>query len=153
MPDASVTAKHPLISRQNWHRIAVSALVDSFLFVRDAIHFRSRGGLVQTAPATKREGVLGSTMPLAMGGQALEKAQNGNGQLLGEVGMDLNLAPLPLGCGATSVWGWRRARLGLAPRPFGIDGTMPTVNAIRANSPGALRHLEALAQYGKRPCQ
>jgi hypothetical protein len=26
---------------------------------------------------------------------------------------------------------------------------MPTVNAIRANSPGALRHLEALAQYGK----
>jgi hypothetical protein len=31
-----------------------------FLFVRDAIHFRSRGGLVQTAPATKREGVLGS---------------------------------------------------------------------------------------------
>jgi hypothetical protein len=51
-------------------------------------------------------------MPLAMGGQALEKAQNGNGQLLEEVGMDLNLAPLPLGCGATSVWGWRRARLG-----------------------------------------
>jgi hypothetical protein len=70
-------------------------------------------------------------MPLAMGGQALEKAQNGNGQLLEEVGMDLNLAP----------------------HPFGIDGTMPTVNAIRANSPGALRHLEALAQYGKRPCQ
>jgi hypothetical protein len=27
-----------------------------FLFVRNAIHFRSRGGLVQTAPATKREG-------------------------------------------------------------------------------------------------
>jgi hypothetical protein len=41
------------------------------------------------------------------GGQALEKAQNGNGQLLEEVGMDLNLAPLPLGFGATSVWGWR----------------------------------------------
>jgi hypothetical protein len=46
------------------------------------------------------------------GGQALEKAQNGNGELLEEVGMDLNLAPLPLGFGATSVWGWRGARLG-----------------------------------------
>ena len=27
--------------------------------------------------------------------------------------MDLGLAPRPLGFGATSVWGWRRAELGL----------------------------------------
>ena len=45
-------------------------------------------------------------------GQALEKAQNGNGQLLEKVGMDLGLAPRPLGFGATSVWGWRCAGLG-----------------------------------------
>lgn len=31
-----------------------------FLFVRDAIRFRSGGGLVQAAPTTKKEGVLGS---------------------------------------------------------------------------------------------
>jgi hypothetical protein len=45
-------------------------------------------------------------------GQALEKAQNGNGQLLEKVGMDLGLAPRPLGVGATSAWGWRRVGLG-----------------------------------------
>ena len=46
-------------------------------------------------------------------GQAIEKAQNGNGQLLEKVGMDLGLAPLPLGFAphplgldATSAWGW-----------------------------------------------
>jgi hypothetical protein len=65
-------------------------------------------------------------------GQALEKAQNGKGQLLEKVGMDLGLAPRRLGFGATPVWGWRRPGLGLAPRRLGIDGTMPTVNAIRA---------------------
>jgi hypothetical protein len=43
--------------------------------------------------------------------QALEKAQNGNGQLLEKVGMDLGLAPLPLGFGATPAWGSRRAGL------------------------------------------
>jgi hypothetical protein len=32
--------------------------------------------------------------------------------------MDLNLAPLPLGFGATSVWGWRGARFKLG---FGLD--------------------------------
>ena len=53
-------------------------------------------------------------------GQALEKAQNGNGQLLEKVGMDLGLAPRPLGFGAASVSGWRRAGLG------------STVNATRA---------------------
>jgi hypothetical protein len=47
-------------------------------------------------------------------GQALEKAQNGNGRLLEKVGMDLGLAPCRLGVGATSVWG-------LAPRRSGID--------------------------------
>jgi len=31
-----------------------------FLFVRDAIRFRSVGGLTQAAAATKKEGVLGS---------------------------------------------------------------------------------------------
>ncbi len=35
------------------------------------------------------------------GAQAFEKAQNGNGRLLLRVGMDLGLAPLPLGVGAT----------------------------------------------------
>jgi hypothetical protein len=45
-------------------------------------------------------------------GQVLEKAQNGNGRLLEKVGMDLGLAPRPLGVGATSAWGWRRIRLG-----------------------------------------
>jgi hypothetical protein len=49
--------------------------------------------------------------------RSAEEAQNGNGRLLEKVGMDLGLAPLPLGFGATQVWGWRRAR-------FGIDGTM-----------------------------
>jgi hypothetical protein len=50
-------------------------------------------------------------------GQALEKAQNGNGRLLEKVGMDLGLAPRPLGVGATSAWVW---------------GTMLTVNATGA---------------------
>jgi hypothetical protein len=58
------------------------------------------------------------------GGQALEKAQNGNGQLLEKVGMDLGLAPRPLGFGAMSVWGWRHVGLGLASRRLGIDGAM-----------------------------
>ena len=56
-------------------------------------------------------------------GQAFEKAQNGNGQLLEKVGMDLGLAPRPLGFGATSVWelgrraGWGSERgWGEAPR-------------------------------------
>src|ERR1700735_297051 len=49
---------------------------------------------------------------LLRSGQALEKAQYGNGQLLEKVGMDLGLAPLPLGFGATPAWGWRRAGLG-----------------------------------------
>ena len=63
-------------------------------------------------------------------GQALEKAQNGNGRLLEKVGMDLGLAPRPLGVGATSAWGRRNVGLGLAPRRFGVDGAMPIVNAI-----------------------
>jgi hypothetical protein len=37
-------------------------------------------------------------------GQALEKAQNGNGRLLEKLGMDLGLAPRPFGFGAMSVW-------------------------------------------------
>jgi hypothetical protein len=45
-------------------------------------------------------------------GQALEKAQNGKGQLLEKVGMDLGLAPRRLGFGAMPVWVWRRAGLG-----------------------------------------
>jgi hypothetical protein len=49
-------------------------------------------------------------------GQAFEKAQNGNGRLLEKVGVDLGLAPRPLGFGAASVWGWRHVRLGLAAR-------------------------------------
>src|ERR1700677_4542208 len=44
-------------------------------------------------------------------GQALEKAQNGNGWLLEKVGMDLGLAPRWLGVGATSAWVWRREGL------------------------------------------
>jgi hypothetical protein len=51
-------------------------------------------------------------MPLCESGQALEKAQNGNGQLLEKVGMDLGLATRWLGFGATSVWAWRRVRSG-----------------------------------------
>jgi hypothetical protein len=57
--------------------------------------------------------------------QALEKAQNGNGQLLEKVGMDLGLAPRLLGVGATSVWGWRRGVLGLVSRRLGVDGRAP----------------------------
>jgi hypothetical protein len=53
------------------------------------------------------------------GGQALEKAQNGNGQLLEEVGMDLKLAPL---------------RLGLAPRPFGAGAAPVWDRRDHANS-------------------
>ena len=50
-----VTAKHPphfapKLASNRWKRLG------RFLFVRNAIYFRSRGGLVQTAPATKREG-------------------------------------------------------------------------------------------------
>ena len=37
-------------------------------------------------------------------GQALQKAQNGNAEVLSKVGMDLGLAPRRLGFGATSVW-------------------------------------------------
>jgi hypothetical protein len=59
------------------------------------------------------------------GVQALEKAQNGNGRLLSNVGMDLGLAPRPLGFGAMSVWDLRRA--GLAS-----SGRLPTVNAVSA---------------------
>jgi len=47
-------------------------------------------------------------------GQALEKAQNGNGRLFSKVGMDLGLAPRRLGVGATSAWGSRRVGLGFA---------------------------------------
>jgi hypothetical protein len=55
----TVTAKHPphfapKLASNRCERFG------RFLFVRDAIPFRSRGGLVQTAAATKREGVLGS---------------------------------------------------------------------------------------------
>ncbi len=35
--------------------------------------------------------------------QAIEKAQNGNGRLLLRVGLDLRLAPLPLGLGTMSA--------------------------------------------------
>jgi|SRR5271163_3031694 len=45
-------------------------------------------------------------------GQALEKAQNGNGLLLEILGMDLGSAPRRLGFGATPAWGIRRASLG-----------------------------------------
>jgi hypothetical protein len=69
-------------------------------------------------------------------GQAFEKAQNGNGQLLEKVGMDLGLAPRRLGFGAMSVWGWRRA---------GLESTGPcyAVNAIRAlsESPRSCRQM------------
>jgi hypothetical protein len=53
---------------------------------------------------------------LLQDGQAIEKAQNGNGQLLEKVGMDLGLAPLPLGFGATSVWGRATSAWGRATR-------------------------------------
>jgi hypothetical protein len=46
--------------------------------------------------------------------QALEKAQNGNGQLLEKVGMDLGLAPCPLGFGATPVWDSRGAEASMS---------------------------------------
>jgi hypothetical protein len=58
--------------------------------------------------------------------QALKKAQNGNGQLLSKVGMDLGLAPRRLGFGAARVWGWRRAGLG-------STGSCCTVDAIGAS--------------------
>jgi hypothetical protein len=63
-------------------------------------------------------------------GQVLEKAQNGNGRLLEKVGMDLGLAPRPLGVGATSVWVWRRAPLGSAPprRPRSPQTFTATIN-------------------------
>ena len=64
-------------------------------------------------------------------GQALEKAQNGNGRLLEKVGMDLGSAPRPLGFGATSAWVGCRLPLGARAAPVWIDATMPTV-AIRA---------------------
>jgi hypothetical protein len=57
----------------------------------------------------------------------------------------------------TWIWVWRHSRLGLAPRrlgfgatpvwagaaPVGIDGTMPTVNAIRATSVVLLSRRDA----------
>ena len=63
--------------------------------------------------------------PSCGSGQALEKAQNGNGRLLEKVGMDLGLAPRWLGFGAMSAWGSRRAGLG-------STGPCATVKAIRA---------------------
>ena len=79
-------------------------------------------------------------------GQALEKAQNGNGP--GDwkkVGMDFGLAPLPLGFGSTvPVWGRAHIRLGVAPRgaherapigsgegPSGEQAILPRVVAKR----------------------
>jgi hypothetical protein len=46
--------------------------------------------------------------------QVLEKAPNGNGRLLEKVGMDLDLAPHPLGFGATLAWGSRRGAITVA---------------------------------------
>jgi hypothetical protein len=61
------------------------------------------------------------------------------------------------------IWVWRHSRLGLAPRPLGaraaptwIDGTMPTVNAIRAIEDVRIFSIIQQgedAQCGKRPCQ
>ena len=58
-------------------------------------------------------------------GQAIEKAQNGNGQLLEKVGMDLGLAPLPLGFRAACAWARRHVGLGLAFEPAAPRGVRP----------------------------
>ena len=47
--------------------------------------------------------------------------------------MDLGLAPRPLGFGAVSVWGGRHDGLGLAPRSFGIVGTIPMIELDRSH--------------------
>jgi hypothetical protein len=61
--------------------------------------------------------VTGANSRLPCGrGRANEKGQNGNGRLLEKVGMDLGLAPLPLGFGATSIWGRRSVGLGGAAK-------------------------------------
>ena len=73
-------------------------------------------------------------------GQALEKAQNGNGQLLEKVGMDLGLAPRPLGfgatsagVGATSAWGCRRRKI----RPASARAGKPVAAAPSPHYMGA----------------
>jgi hypothetical protein len=70
-----VTPKHP----PNFGRKLASHRCDRvsrFRFVRNPIHFRSRGGLVQAAAATKKEGVLGSYGRAEKGAQALEKLES-----------------------------------------------------------------------------
>jgi hypothetical protein len=69
-------------------------------------------------------------------GQALEKAQNGDGWLFEKVGMDLGLAPCRLGVGATSAWGWRH--LGLA------EPAQATSRRLRAAPHPGRRPSEAL---------
>ena len=80
----------------------------------------------------------------AGGGSNARPYRNGNGRLLEKVGMDLGLAPRPLGFGATSLWDRRRVRLG-------IDGTMPTVNAIGAIRLCLCANKEKV--HNARPCQ
>jgi hypothetical protein len=51
-------------------------------------------------------------MHLATAAKRLKRLKTAKGQLLEKVGMDLGLAPRPLGVGATSAWGWRHVGLG-----------------------------------------
>jgi hypothetical protein len=79
-------------------------------------------------------------------GQALEEARNGNGQLLEKVGMDLGLAPRPLGFGATPAWG------GAAP----VWDRRDHANSRRDKSIGLclfVRVTRLKCTMGKRPCQ
>jgi hypothetical protein len=66
--------------------------------------------------------------------QVLEKAQNGNGQLLEKVGMDLGLAPLPLGFGATSAWVWRHVGLGSTGPCYAIGAPSASSDVLRKTS-------------------
>jgi hypothetical protein len=84
----------------------------------------------------------------ATGGQALENAQNGNGQLLEIVGMDLGLAPRPLGFGATSAWVWRRAGLG-SMGPYGPANAAGRARRLTGRRP---RGFRARMIGDARPC-
>src|SRR5271169_4954725 len=53
--ESRVTAKHPPNLARNRPRLAEAA-GGRFLFVRDAIHFRSHGGLFKRAATVKKEG-------------------------------------------------------------------------------------------------
>jgi hypothetical protein len=78
----------------------------------------------QKAKARASRGALGEgwqepargecRMPLARAAKRLKRLKMAMGSYWKKIGMDLGLAPRPLGFGATSVWAWRHAGLGSA---------------------------------------